>query len=333
MHLDLDTLQVCRFLTGPTACGKSQVGLILAQQLDAEIVALDSMSLYRGMDVGTDKPSIETRQRVPHHLIDIIDPHEEFSLAEYLIAAESACRQIIARGRTPLFVGGTGLYLRGILRGVFAGPPADWEFRRTLESEAAHNGPDYLSDRLKQVDPRSAQRLHPRDSRRLIRALEVHHLTGRPLSEQQTQTPLPVDQRPQHVDWLSPPREWLHERINGRVKAMIAAGLLDEVRRLLSAEKPPSRTARQALGYKEIIDHLEGRSTLEEAVEMIQRRTRQFAKRQHTWFRNLEECVAVEMTGTETPEQLAEKLLTHSQETTRRAPFISKCPTGRDRVD
>lgn len=309
MTLPTDILLRCFVLAGPTACGKSATGLVLAERLDAEIVSLDSMQLYRGMDIGTAKPSPEDRRRVPHHLIDVLEPHEEYSLADYLRAAEAACRDILARGRTPLFVGGTGLYLRGLLRGVFEGPPADWEFRRLLEREAAEHESDYLHEKLQEVDPASAARLHPHDTRRLIRALEVHHLTGRPLSEQQEHGPRPPEDRPQHVYWLAPPRDWLYARINDRVDRMVEAGLVEEVRGLLSAEKPLSRTARQALGYKEIIDCLEENGSLAEAVERIKTRTRQFAKRQHTWFRNLEECRAVEMTGAETPRELAERVL------------------------
>jgi tRNA dimethylallyltransferase len=309
MQFDSTLLQQCRFLAGPTACGKSETALALAERIDIEIVALDSMSLYRGMDIGTAKASPSMQQSVPHHLIDVIDPHQEYSVADYVSTAAVLCGEIVTRGKIPLFVGGTGLYLRAVLRGVFEGPAADWEFRRNLEREAASHTPDFLHRRLREVDPTSAERLHPNDQRRVIRALEVFHLTGQPLSQQQSERPLPPNERPQHVHWLSPPRDWLRQRIDARVLAMIDAGLVDEVRGLLSAQHPMSRTARQALGYKEIIDHLEGRATLDDAIETVQRRTRQFAKRQHTWFRNLEECTAVEVTGCEQADELAERLL------------------------
>jgi len=308
MRFELKTLQLCRFLAGPTACGKTEVGLRLARRLNAEIVALDSMSLYRGMDVGTAKPDMEARRAIRHHLIDILDPHQAFSLADYVAAAETCCRQILDRGRVPLFVGGTGLYLRGVLRGVFEGPQADWEFRRQLESEAGRSGPEALQQRLQDVDPASAEKLHPQDTRRIIRALEVHHLTGRPLSEQQEESPLPVSDRPQHVYWLNPSREWLHERINRRVEEMIARGLIDEVQTLLALQPPLGRTARQALGYKEVIDMLNTGGSIDEAIELIQTRTRQFAKRQYTWFRNLEECRPIDMTGDESIDELVEKM-------------------------
>lgn len=314
MQFDVDVLKKCWFLTGPTGCGKTEVGLHLARSLAAEIVSLDSMSLYRGMDIGTAKPLPEAREHVPHHLIDILEPHEEFSLAEYVAAAAACCRDILARGRVPLFVGGTGLYLRGVLRGVFEGPPADWPYRRRLQDEAERREPGFLRERLRRVDPAAAARLHANDTRRLIRALEVHYATGVPLSEQQQQLPLACDQRPEHVYWLAPPRGWLYDRINSRVEDMFHNGLVDEIQRLLAAGQPLSRTARQALGYKEVIDYLEGRGTRSETIERIQKRTRRLAKQQHTWFRNLEECRPLEMTGDERPGQLADRILRHRDE-------------------
>jgi tRNA dimethylallyltransferase len=308
MEFPADLLMTCRFLAGPTACGKSEAAVFLAERIGAEIVALDSMSLYWGMDVGTAKPSAALRQAVPHHLVDVIEPHEEFSLAEYVAAAEAACRDIAGRGRVPLFVGGTGLYLRGVLRGVFDGPPANWTFRRAIESEAAAHPPQWLHDRLREVDPDSAARLHPHDARRIVRALEVHHVTGRPLSEQQRQGPLPPERRPPWVLWLDPPRDWLAARIDRRVQQMIADGLVEEVRGLLGRDRPMSHTAQQALGYKEVIAHLTEGVPLAETVDLIQRRTRQFAKRQLTWFRNLAECRPAPISGRESPAELAERL-------------------------
>ncbi len=309
MEISPNILPQCWFLAGPTACGKSDLACHLAVHLNAEIVSLDSMSLYKGMNIGTAKPSMEARSAVPHHLIDVIEPSEEYSLAEYVEAAGRACVEILERGRTPLFVGGTGLYLRGVLRGVFDGPQADWEFRRRLEAEAAEQGGDYLHRTLTAVDPDAARKLHPRDMRRIIRALEVQHLTGRPLSEQQRQPPKQASEQPRHVYWLSPPRKWLYERINRRVDEMFLQGLVDEVRGLLLGERPLSRTARQALGYKEVIDFLEGKCDREAAVDEVKIRTRQFAKRQHTWFRNLEECRPIPISGDETPDQLAEQIV------------------------
>jgi tRNA dimethylallyltransferase len=314
MPLPPDLLQRCWFLAGPTAVGKTAVGIELAARLDAEIVALDSMTLYRGMDIGTAKPTAQEQARCRHHLLDLLDPHEEFSVADYLAAAAAACHDIAARGKIPLFVGGTGLYLRSVLRGVFHGPPADWALRRRWQREGEQHGPVWLHEQLARVDPATARRLHPNDLRRIIRALEVFELTGRPLSHQQHQPPLPAELRPRRVYWLSPPRDWLYERIDRRVEAMFAAGFLAEVRRLQRLPSPLSRTARQALGYKEALGWLERSEDREstvpprEVVQQIQTRTRQFAKRQHTWFRNLEECAAVGVSGNETPAEIAETI-------------------------
>ena len=296
------------FLAGPTASGKTSVAIELAQRIEAEIVSLDSMSLYRGMDIGTAKPTTAEQQQITHHLIDVLEPNAEFSLAEYVSAARDACIAIQARGKTPLFVGGTGLYLRAILRGVFSGPPADWAFRDELQSQLEQYGIGWLHECLRSVDPVSADTLHPNDTRRVIRALEVHHLTGIPLSGQQRQQPLEESLRPPHVYWLSPPRAWLRPRIDRRAAEMLQQGLVEEVRQLLAKFKSLSRTASQALGYREVIEHLNGDRDLAESLTLIQTRTRQFAKRQHTWFRNLVECHEFEFSGKETPSELAEQI-------------------------
>ncbi len=309
MQIETEILKKCWFLAGPTACGKTSTSLELAERLNGEIIALDSMSLYRGMDIGTAKATPAEQSRVPHHLIDVIDPDQEYSVAQYVEAANAACEDIIDRGKTPLFVGGTGLYLRGVLRGVFEGPPADWDFRKRTTAEAAQNEPNWLHDQLAAVDPATAELRHPNDHRRLIRALEVFRTTGERMSELQQQEPLPERDRPQHVFWLSPPRDWLYERINCRVDLMVEHGLVEEVTALLASNHPPARTARQALGYAEIIGYLEGNGTLGDAVETIKTRTRQFAKRQHTWFRNLVECQAIELHGDETAQDVAAALL------------------------
>jgi len=308
MQIPGEILRSCWFLAGPTACGKTAAGIALAQRLGAEIIALDSMSLYRHMDIGTAKPTAEERALVPHYLIDLVEPRDEYSVAQYVSAAEGICRQILARGRVPLFVGGTGLYLRAVLRGVFEAAPASPEVRRRLAEELDRSSPEELHRRLAAIDPVAAERLHENDTRRVLRALEVYELTGRPASALQQQTPLPENERPRHVYWLHPPREWLYERIDLRVDRMIAAGLVDEVRELSVRPGGLSRTARQALGYREILAFLAGETDLPAAIEQIKTKTRQFAKRQHTWFRNLVECREVAVTGNESAEQLATRL-------------------------
>lgn len=278
----------CWFLIGPTASGKTAVGIKLAERIGAEIVSLDSMALYRRMDIGTAKPTPAERAAVPHHLIDILEPHEEYSLAQYVAQAQDVVEAIESRGRRALFVGGTPLYLKGLLRGIFEGPPADWDFRHALEAEAAGRKPGWLHERLAAVDAPAAARLHPGDTRRIVRALEVHAKTGRPISQWQQQFDRPAQEARVFVlDW---PRPLLHARIDARVEAMFAAGLIDEVRALLGCQVPLSRTARQAVGYREVLDHLAGRCDRATALALVQQHTRQLAKRQLTWFRSLSEC-------------------------------------------
>lgn len=289
-------------LTGPTACGKSALALDLAERIGGEIVGLDSMTVYRGMDIGTAKPSAAERARVPHHLIDVLDPWESLTVAWWLERSEAACADITARGRVPIFVGGTPFYLKALLHGLFDGPPGDPELRAKLEAEAALEGNTAVHARLAVVDPKTAARLHPNDVRRVVRALEVHQLTGKPISDwQQTwdtpafageSQPAPPPARVPAVR-IDLPREVLYDRINRRVLQMIDAGFLDEVRHLRSLPHPLSREAKQALGYRELLQYLEAGGDWNETVGLIQTHTRQFAKRQLTWFRSLPACVPV----------------------------------------
>jgi tRNA dimethylallyltransferase len=303
-----DTFRNALILTGPTGSGKTRLALDLAERLGAEIVAMDSMTLYRGMDVGTAKPTAEERRRVPHYLLDVLDPWESASVAWWLERAAACCHDIEARGKRALFVGGTPLYLKALLRGLFDGPPADEALRRRLTAEAETLGRQALLDRLARVDPVTAARLHANDVRRVVRALEVWELTGRPMSSWQTQWSEDRGSRMEDGEsrktntatsssildprclCLDLPRPQLYARINARAEQMIAAGLVEEVRALRRLHRPPSREAAQALGYKELFEHLDGRATLAEAVDRIQTRSRNFAKRQLTWFRHLPEC-------------------------------------------
>lgn len=305
----------CWVLVGPTASGKTAVSLELARRRPIEILALDSMTLYRGLDIGTAKPSAHERAQCPHHLLDLLDPWQTFSVAQYLEAARTAVEQILSRGHIPLFVGGSGLYLRSLLRGVFDGPAANPARRAHWEAIAAAEGSARLHDILRERDPASAARLHPNDLRRLIRALEVFDITGVPLSEQQLQqAPCPLERRPALACWLEPPRDWLYQRIDARVEQMFAEGLLDEAQGVLidvtSRGETLSHTARQAIGYRETWDWLEQpeRGTVAELITQIQTNTRQFAKRQHTWFRHLEELTAIEVGPAYTVEQIADAL-------------------------
>ena len=322
----IDLLKQCIFLAGPTAVGKTETTIKLVSRIPSiEVVSLDSMCIYRGMDIGTAKPSREMQQQIPHHLLDILEPHEEFSVADYVEAARTACEGIVGRGGVPLFSGGTGLYLRAVLRGVFEGPPADWEIRNRLQAHAddaaSRDDHFFLMRQLEKVDPDAALKLHPNDQRRIIRAIEVFELTGSTLSSQQKQRPLPEEQRPPHVYWLSPDRDWLHDRINQRVLTMFDDGLVDEVRELMKSDPPIGRTASQGLGYKEVIEGLSGDCNHEltpdreeEIIEVIQTRTRQFAKRQHTWYRNLDECIEVAVSESDAPAKIGDRLASIIQE-------------------
>jgi tRNA dimethylallyltransferase len=303
-----DFSRECWFLTGATAVGKTAVGLALAQQLNAEIVSLDSMAVYRGMDIGTAKPTAAQRAAVPHHLLDIVEPADEFSVAQYVEATESAVREIRARGRQTLFVGGTPLYLKSLLRGMFAGPPADWQLRNEIIDETRQVGTRALHERLSQVDPVAATHIHPHDTRRVIRALEVYRATGEPISHQQLQFDEARPAAQCRVFVLRRSREELHARIERRVEAMIAAGLVEEVEHLQSTGRELGRTARQAVGYREALEFLAGQYDRSTMIERIKARTRRFAKRQGTWFRSLAECRFVDLAGDADAEAVAEQI-------------------------
>ncbi len=279
-------------LTGPTGSGKSQRALELAARLDAEIVAMDSMTLYRGMDIGTAKPTVADREAVPHHLIDVLEPWQSGSVAWWLGEAKRVVGEIESRGRIALFVGGTPLYLKALIAGLFDGPPADPAIRERLTQEAEAKGSDSLHRRLAEVDPVSAAKLHPNDSRRIIRALEVFELTGQPISVWQTQWSA-IESRPADaptIICLDRPREELYDRINRRAEAMFAEGLIDEAHRLRLLDRPLSVEASKALGYAEAMELLDGSISREEAIARVQMRSRNLAKRQMTWFRHLPGC-------------------------------------------
>ena len=289
-------------LTGPTGSGKSALALELAPEFNAEIIALDSMTLYKGMDIGTAKPTRDEQDRVQHHLIDVLEPWESGSVAWWLERAAEACLDIRKRGKQPLLVGGTPFYLKALLHGLFEAPAVDPAIRLRLEAEVAELGAAAIHARLADVDPISAARLHVNDVRRVIRALEVFESTGRPISALQ-QTWTSEQFQPQQpattarlkcvaIIW---PRVELVQRLEQRVQAMFAAGWLDEVRKLRALPQPLSKEASQALGYPEIGVHLDGQVSLEETMEQIQIRTRQYAKRQLTWFRHLPGCEMLEM--------------------------------------
>ena len=303
----------CWFLTGATASGKSELGLHLAELLKAEIISLDSMALYRGMDIGTAKPTIAEQARVPHHLLDVIDPHDEFSVAQYLEAAAKCVQEIQQRNRQALFVGGTPLYLKALLRGLFEGPTADWELRKQWEAEAQEQPPDYLHEQLRKVDPIAAARLHPNDSRRIIRALEVYAKTGQPISHWQQQFDRARPASACRVFVLERSREESLARIDARVLTMFEQGLVEEVRQLLALPQPLSRTASQAVGYRETLLHLTSGVTLADTITAVQNSTHRFARRQRTWFRSLSECRSLPVSGKLDAPTLAQYIATTGQ--------------------
>jgi tRNA dimethylallyltransferase len=269
-------------LVGPTAAGKTALALELAPRLGAEIVSADAMLVYRGMDIGTAKPTAAERARVPHHLVDVVDPAEDFSVARFQPMARAAIADVLARDRVPLLVGGSGLYFHAVVDD-FTFPPTDPAVRRRLESEAAEVGLPVLYERLAARDPAAAARIQPANLRRIVRALEVIELTGRPFSSFRGAMDAPVSRYRLAVIGLDPGPERLRARVAERVAAMADAGLVEEVRRLGAG--PLSRTARQALGYKELLDAFERGGEVAAALDEVVARTRAYARRQLAWFR------------------------------------------------
>ena len=292
-------------VVGPTAVGKTAVAIAVARSREGEIVSADSRQIYRGMDIGTAKPTPDERRLVPHHLIDIVDPSEVYDAVRFAADAERTIVNLIARGATPLVVGGTGFYVASLFRGLFEGPGRSPEVRTALSERAESQGVAALHQELERVDPVSAERIHANDLSRVIRALEVYATTGRPLSEWQEE-PVRTPAFSARYVGLTLPREQLYERIDHRVDAMITAGLLAEIEELvssgaLSAEMP----AASAVGYRELLPIVErGEGNLADAVELIKRNSRRYAKRQMTWFRSIENVEWFDLNG-RTPDDAA----------------------------
>ncbi len=292
-------------IVGPTAVGKTEISLALAEELGAEIVSADSMQVYRGMDIGTAKPTPAERVRVVHHMIDVADPKDEFSVGEYLRMADIAIGDIRARGGTPLVVGGTGLYVRALADGIFAGPSADRALREELIERERDGGPGTLHAELMDADPEAAARIHPSDIRRIVRALEVYRTKGVPISEYQKAHRASGPGRPVRIAGLMRSRPELYARIDARVDAMMDAGLLHEVESLRDAGCNRDMVSMQALGYKQLMAHLDGEYPLDETVRLIRRDTRRYAKRQFTWFNADERVRWVDMGGRDAHETAA----------------------------
>ncbi|HLX59677.1 MAG TPA: tRNA (adenosine(37)-N6)-dimethylallyltransferase MiaA [Planctomycetota bacterium] len=295
-------------LTGPTASGKSAVAQLIAEKNRAEILSIDSMKLYRGLDIGTGKPTLEERARIPHLCIDTKDPWESASVAEFVSAAEALVANRAACGTPLIGEGGTALYLKALSEGLFEGPGRNASLRARLETEIASLGSAELHARLKAVDPKAASKILPSDARRIVRALEVFELTGVPIGAWQQQWGRPRTDLDVRIACLNLPRPILYARIDARVRAMLAAGWVDECRRLLALEKPLSREAAQALGYKTLFAHLRGELTLNAAIDRICFDTHHFARRQLHWFKRLPKTRFIELSGSEAPAEIAPRV-------------------------
>jgi tRNA dimethylallyltransferase len=277
----------CLVLVGTTAAGKSRVALELAERLGGEIVGADSRQIYRGLSIGTAAPSESDRARVPHHFVSSLDPGEVYSAGRFGREARAVVAGIRARGRTAIVVGSSGLYLRSLLGGLFEGPARDPEIRARLHARLREEGLAALREELGRVDPEALGSILPGDPVRVIRALEVWQLTGRPISALRRERPAAPLIAPMHgIRW---PREQLAERIEARIRVQMAAGFLEEARRLLALGLPEDAPGMRTLGYVQLLQHLHGRVSLDEAVREIILRTRQLAKRQETWFRRIRE--------------------------------------------
>jgi tRNA dimethylallyltransferase len=270
---------------GATATGKSALGIALARRFDGEVVGCDSTAVYRGFDIGTDKVPPDRQQGIRHHLVDVADPTEEYSAARYAREAAAAVRSITARGKLPILVGGTGLYYRALTRGFFPGPGRDEQLRSRLERVAAHKGVEKLHRMLRRVDPASALRIQSRDRKRLVRALEVYLLTGRPMTDHFASTESPLPEYRIAAFALRIPAELTAERVAVRVRAQFEQGLLDEIRALLASGVPETAHPFTGLVYRQALEHLKGVRDEEATRELIVRENRRYARRQLIWFR------------------------------------------------
>ncbi|GBE01887.1 tRNA dimethylallyltransferase [bacterium BMS3Bbin06] len=292
-------------LLGPTAVGKTGVSLLLAEHLETEIISADSMQIYRGMDIGTAKPSPEERDRIRHHMIDIADPDETFSAGRYVDMVKAVIAGLHKEERIPLIVGGTGLYIRTLTRGIFEAPEADRALRKRFHDTEERN-PGTLYGKLQELDPKRAEEVHPTDMRRIIRALEVIVKTKRPMSELQRELTTPLPYSFIKIG-LTRERGELYRIIEERVDEMFAAGLVEEVRRILRSN--PADTPLQAIGYKEVVDYLNGSRDLDEVKWLVKRATKRYAKRQYTWFRKERDIHWVDITGVTEHDELLKRLM------------------------
>ncbi len=294
-------------ILGVTASGKGQLGFDLAQSMDAEIVSIDSMKVYRRMDIGTAKPPREARERTKYHLVDVVEPSDSFNVGAFCNEASHAIEQIKGRGKNIVAVGGTALYVKSLLYGLFEGAGTDEDVRDELRKRAQTEGLAELHRELTKIDPIAAERINPNDAKRIVRALEVYRITGKPISSFQKQWEQPAMEHEWTILGLRREKADASSRMNKRVKMMIAAGLVDEVKSLLDEEKPLSQQARCAIGYAEIIEHLNGQTNLEDATELIKVHTRRLAKGQRTWFKTFRDVNWLDIEADEPDEKILDR--------------------------
>ena len=298
-------------IVGPTAIGKSRIGIEVAKILNTEILTADSRQVYRGMDIGTDKPSLAEQQNIPHRLIDLVDPDQSFNAGDFRRHAIQDIARLHRLGLLPLVIGGTGLYIRALLRGLCPGPPADWLIRSELAQEAKIQGPAFLYEKLQQVDPELAQRLHPNDQPKIQRALEVFRILGTPLSVIQRQHRFDEAPYPYLLIGLTMGRQTLYQRIETRVDWEIHKGLVEETQSLMNQGFSRELGSMKGLGYRQFSGFLAGDYSYEEAVRLLKRDTRHFAKRQMTWFQKESEIQWMTLEESDIPDRAAAKIVDH----------------------
>ncbi len=295
------------FITGPTAVGKTDTAIVLAKKIGAEIISCDSMQVYKGMDIITSKPTARQRRGVRHHLIGVVPVNREYNVSAYRRAAEVAVKDIIKRGSIPLFVGGTGLYVSVLVDGIFQDQAPSENIRLELYAEAQAKGSANLHAKLQLVDPQSAIKIHPHDTKRIVRALEVFTATGKPISVLQQQRSGLADKYDLRMFCLSADRQALYARIDARVERMLADGLIEEVRKLL--KRKLSKTASYAIGIKELAGYLSGEYNLEQAKRLMQRNSRWYAKRQLTWFRKDKRIIWISLGPQDNAQSVAQRII------------------------
>jgi len=291
-------------ILGVTASGKGKLAFNLAESLDAEIISVDSMKVYRRMNIGTAKPSKEAQAKIKYHLIDVVEPHQSFSVGKFIELSTPAFEQVKNRNKSIIAVGGTALYIKTLLYGLFEGPGTDEKIRAELKEKAKKQGLLKLHQQLTNIDPQAAERIHYNDEKRIIRAMEVYQITGVPISKFQQQFSNDIALHNWKIIGLRREKSEENKRINARAKKMIDAGLVDEVKSLLAEDKPLSKQADCAIGYAEIIDHLKGHISLDQAIELIKKNTRRLAKHQRTWFKTFKNVNWLNIKTEDTAEQI-----------------------------